>query len=138
MRVMRKSILLLLILTSCNEVWEEHTEPLQLSRSNSSVSIINSAPNTTLYINDCNIGEADGKLSYRDTLTFKSNVSSDTIILDGELWSSYLIYDGDIYIPYSNIIELKNGCNWYDSNENKILRAISFSVEVDDWQQQNK
>ena len=135
---MRKAILLLLALTSCCKVTDEDTELPQVSRSYSSVTIVNSAPNTTLYINDCNIGEVDGQVSYRNRLTFEAKTPSDTIVLNGELWCSYLIYKGDIYIPFNHVIELKNGCNWYDKNGNKILRSISFSVGVEDWQEQNK
>ena len=130
---MRKAILLL-ILTSCNTVGDDSPQPLQVSRSVSSLTIINNAPNTTLLINECNVADISQELPYSDTLTCEVNKSADTIVIDGEINSSYPIYKGRMYIPFSNVIELESGCNWFNEDGGKILRSIGFDVTVKDWQ----
>lgn len=129
---MRKAILLL-ILTSCTTVGDENPQPLKV-RSVSSLTIINSAPNTTLLINDCNVADINQELPYSDTLTCEVNQSADTIVIDGEINSSYPIYKGRIFIPFSNVVELKDGCNWYNEDGGKVLRSIGFDVNVKEWQ----
>lgn len=131
---MLKAILLLLILTSCNTVGDENPQPLQVSRSVSSLTIINNAPNTTLLINECNVAEINQELPYSDTLTCEVNKSADTIVIEGEINSSYPIYKGRIFIPFSNVVELKDGCNWFNEDGGKVLRSIGFDVTVKDWQ----
>lgn len=130
---MRKAILLL-ILTSCTTVGDDSPQPLQVSRSVSSLTIINNAPNTTLLINECNVADINQELPYSDTLTCKMNNEADTIVIDGEINSSYPIYKGRIFIPFSNVVELKDGCNWYNEDGGKVLRSIGFDVNVKEWQ----
>ena len=129
-----KKAILLLILTSCTTVGEENPQPSQVSRSVSSLTIINSAPNTTLLINECNVADISQELPYSDTLTCRVNQSADTIVIDGEINSSYPIYKGKIFIPFSNVVELESGCNWYNEDGGKVLRSIGFDVNVKDWQ----
>ena len=130
---MLKAILLLLILTSCTTVGDDNPQPLQV-RSVSSLTIINNAPNTTLLINECNVAEISQELHYSDTLTCEVNNYSDTIVINGEINSSYPIYKGKIFIPFSNVIELESGCNWFNEDGGKILRSIGFDVTVKEWQ----
>lgn len=129
-----KKAILLLILTSCTTVGDDSPQPLQVSRSVSSLTIINNAPNTTLLINECNVADINQELPYSDTLTCKMNNEADTIVIDGEINSSYPIYKGRIFIPFSNVVELKDGCNWYNEDGGKVLRSIGFDVNVKEWQ----
>ena len=62
------------------------------------------------------------------------NQSADTIVIDGEINSSYPIYKGKIFIPFSNVVELKSGCNWRKEDGGIILKSIGFDVQVKEWQ----
>lgn len=107
------------------------------------ITLSNNANNTTLYINNCYIGNSIIYNDYPLVLDYGKVINlcdidminmPDTIILDGEIKSNNIsIYKGLMYVPFDTVIELRPDNDWKDVNGNGILHSIKFNVEVNDW-----
>lgn len=120
------------MLSACTEV-----EPNVESKSaDEAVVVINDANNTSLHINDCNIGSITPMtVEYGDTtLLCEVENKTDTIVLDGDISTNGItLYKGPIHIPFSNIICFSPNCNWVDTLGNKLIHPIEFDASVNDW-----
>jgi hypothetical protein len=120
----------LIILSACTI----ECEPQVKSKSaNETISIVNNAENTSLYINSSNIVEIEPTtIEYGDTIVLEElKKEVDTIVFDGGIsFNGFWLYKGLMYAPFGRVIKALDLC---DSTWNKILHPISFDAEVNDW-----
>ena len=107
------------------------------------ITLSNNANNTTLYINNCYVGNNIIYNDYPLVLDYGKVINlcdidminmPDTIILDGEIKSNGVtVYKGLMYVPFDTIVELNSDNNWKDADGNCVLNSIKFDATVNEW-----
>ena len=123
----------MLCLSACTS---ESEYPIETKSAIETVTVVNNVKNTSLYIDDCNVGSVTPMtIEYGDTaLLCEVKDKADTIVLNGNVQNNGItLYNGPIHIPFDNTICFSTNSNWVDTLGNKLIHPIEFDASVNDW-----